>query len=46
MVVHQDADMEIMPELRSINQDAVVVPVIWQGNLCCSNRKLQGVMKA
>jgi hypothetical protein len=46
VVVHQDADMEIMPELRSINQDAVVVPVIWQGNLVCSNRALQGVMKA
>ncbi len=46
LVVHQDADMEIMPELRSINQDAVVVPVIWQGNLVVSNRKLQGVMKA
>ncbi len=46
LVVHQDADMEIMPELRAINQDAVVVPVIWQGNLVCSNRALQGVMKA
>lgn len=46
IVVHQDADMEIMPELRSVNQDAMVVPVIWQGNLVCSNRSLQGVMKA
>lgn len=46
VVVHQDADMEIMPELRSINQDAVITPIIWQGNLVCSNRKLQGVMKA
>ena len=46
MVVHQDADMEIMPELRSVNQDAVVIPIIWQGNLVVSNRKLQGVMKA
>jgi hypothetical protein len=46
IVVHQDADMEIMPELRSVNQDAMVVPVIWQGNLVCSNRSLQGVAKA
>lgn len=46
LVVHQDADMEIMPELKSVNQDAVVIPVIWQGNLAVSNRKLQGVMKA
>ena len=46
LVVHQDADMEIMPELRSTNQDAIVVPVLWQGNLTVSNRALQGVMKA
>ena len=46
VVVHQDADMEIMPELRSINQDAVVIPIIWQGNVAVSNRKLQGVQKA
>lgn len=46
VVVHQDADMEIMPELRSINQDAVVIPIIWQGNVAVSNRKQQGVQKA
>jgi hypothetical protein len=45
-VVHQDADMEIMPELRAINQDATVIPIIWQGNLACSNRSLNGVLKA
>ena len=46
LVVHQDADMEILPELRSINQDAVVTPIIWQGNLTVSNRALQGLVKA
>jgi len=46
LVVHQDADMEIMPELRSVNADAVVVPILFQGNLVCSNRSLQGVGKA
>lgn len=45
-VVHEDADMEIMEELRAVNQDAVVIPVITQGNLGTSNRKLLGVMKA
>jgi hypothetical protein len=45
-VVHQDADMEIMDELRAVNQDAVVIPVITQGNLGTSNRKLLGVLKA
>ena len=42
----EDADMEIMPELRAVNQDAIVIPVIWQGALTCSNRALQGVVKA
>lgn len=46
LVVHQDADMEIMPELQSVNQDAVVTPILWQGNLAVSNRALQGVMRA
>lgn len=46
LVVHQDADMEIMPELRSVNQDAIVIPILFQGNLVCSNRARQGVGKA
>jgi hypothetical protein len=46
LVVHQDANMEIMPELRSVNQDALVIPVLFQGNLACSNRARQGVGKA
>lgn len=46
VVAHEDADMTIMDEMRSINQDAVVIPILWQGNLTCSNRSLQGVMKA
>ena len=28
----------------SINQDALVTPVFWSGNLTCSNRALQGVI--
>lgn len=44
--VHRDANMTEIPELRAVNQDAVVIPVLWQGNLVCSNRSLQGVMKA
>jgi hypothetical protein len=46
LVVHKDADMTEVPELRSVNQDAVVMPVIWQGNLVASNRALQGVLKS
>lgn len=46
LVVHQDANLTEIPELRSVNQDAVVMPIIWQGNLICSNRSLQAVIKA
>lgn len=46
LVVHQDADLEIMDEMRPVNQDGAVVPIIWMGNLTCSNRKQQGVIIA
>lgn len=46
LVVHQDADLEIMDDMRPVNQDGSVTPILWMGNLTCSNRKLQGVMKA
>ncbi|MAF89544.1 MAG: phage major capsid protein [Euryarchaeota archaeon] len=46
LCVHRDADMDEVPEMRAINQDAVVIPIIWMGNLTCSNRSLQGVMHA
>lgn len=41
---HRDANISVMEEATPINQDAVVVPVLWQGNLTCSNRKRQGVL--
>ena len=46
VVVHKDADMTVMDEMKPYNQDAAVVPVLWMGNLVCSNRALQGVQKA
>lgn len=46
LVAHRDANMTMMDELRSVNQDAVVIPVLWQGNMTCSARFLQGVLKA
>jgi hypothetical protein len=45
MVAHRAANMTVMDELKSVNQDAIVVPVLWQGNLVCSNRSLQGVLR-
>lgn len=46
LVVHRDANMEMMDDLRSINQDAIVIPILWMGNACVSNRSLQGLIKA
>lgn len=46
LVAHRDANMTMMDELRSVNQDAVVIPILFQGNLVCSARFLQGVLKA
>jgi hypothetical protein len=44
MVVHEDADLNIMDEMRPINQDGAVIPILWMGNLTCSNRALQAVI--
>lgn len=46
LVVHEDADMTVMDEMKPYNQDAAVIPVLWMGNLVVSNRSLQGVAKA
>ena len=45
LVVHRDADLAIMDEMKPYNQDAAVVPILWMGNLVTSNRNLQGVLK-
>ena len=46
LVSHRDANMEVMDELRSVNQDACVIPLLWMGNIVCGARFLQGVIKA
>lgn len=46
LVVHKDADLTELEDMRPINQDGAVVPFIWMGNWTCSNRHLQGVQKA
>lgn len=46
LVVHREANMTMMDDLRSVNQDAVVIPILWMGNVAVSNRSLQGVAKA
>ena len=44
LVTHKDADMTTLDDKQSINQDAVVIPIIFQGNLCVSNRARQGLL--
>lgn len=44
LVVHRDADLEIVDSQRPINQDGDVVPILWMGNLTLSNRHQQGVI--
>lgn len=46
LVVHQDADLTVMEDMRPVNQDGSVTPILWMGNLVCSNRKQQGVIIA
>lgn len=43
--VHRDANMATMDDLRSVNQDAKVMMLLFMGNLVVGNRALQGVMK-
>lgn len=44
LVVHRDANWSQMDDKVSVNQDAVVIPMLWMGNLVCSNRALQGIL--
>lgn len=41
---HVDRQFVPLEERQSINQDAMVQPVVWAGNLTVSNRSLQGVI--
>ena len=43
---HKDAYFTLDKERLPVNQDAKVFPMIFQGNLTCSNRNLQGVITA
>lgn len=45
LVIHKDADMTLMDEIRSPNQDASVNPVLLMCNLEVTNRARQGVLK-
>ena len=44
--VHENAYMTPLEGIRPTNQDAMVFPIIFQGNLTCSNRLQQAVLTA
>lgn len=44
LVTHKDANWTEMDEKVSVNQDGVVIPILWMGQMVCSNRSLQGVL--
>lgn len=41
---HVDRQFVPLDRRQSINQDATVIPVVFAGNMCVSNRSLQGVL--
>jgi len=43
--VHENADLEVMDKKEPVNQFGEVVPFLWMGNMCCSNRKRLAVAK-
>ena len=43
---HSDRNFTTDDRKAAVNQDAVVVPLYWAGNLTSSNRSLQGVLCA
>lgn len=41
---HPEANWTVLDENHSVNQDAVVVLIIFQGQMTCSNRAQQGIL--
>jgi hypothetical protein len=44
LCVHRQANWTQLDDKVPVNQDAVLIPIIWQGQLCCSNRARQGYL--
>ena len=41
----QGREFSPLGEMAAVNQDAMVLPVVWAGNMTCSNRARQGVIQ-
>lgn len=44
MIQHSQAQWTQDDEKTPINQDGVVIPMYWMGNLICTNRRRQGIL--
>jgi len=44
LVQHSDAQWSQESEKTPVNQDAVIIPIYWMGQLICVNRARQGIM--
>lgn len=44
LVQHREAQWTMDDQKKPVNQDAVVIPMYWMGNLVCTQRSLQGVL--
>lgn len=44
LVQHREAQWTMDDQKKPVNQDAVVVPMYWMGNMVTTNRSLQGVL--
>jgi hypothetical protein len=44
LIQHSDAQWTQDDQKVPTNQDAVIIPIYWMGQLVCTNRSLQGVM--
>jgi len=44
LCVHKQANWTQEEDKVPVNQDAVMIPILWMGQFCSSNRNLQGVL--
>lgn len=44
LVQHKEAQWTTDDEKKPTNQDAVIIPMYWMGNMVCTNRDLQGIL--
>lgn len=42
LMEHPDAQWQQGDEQKPVNQDAVVIPMYWMGQMCCNGRQFQG----